>query len=170
MKHTFRREYSTEAIQEAIEEFEGEPIIVHRGFIYRDQTLQPIEKDTALNTKSLVLCLDGTGNDFGLQPFTNVLKLFRMLDKDGNGQICYYQPGIGVNFEASSNSILEENFTSSKTSGIVSKFDTFFAFTLKKHVIAAYNFLCRFYSRGDRIYLFGFRYDLHYRMLYPSQY
>lgn len=156
MSHTHYREYTEEAMATAMAEYEGEPLIVSQGHIFRDHTLQLNQPDSALNSKHLVLCLDGTGNNFGLNPFTNVLKLFRMLDKDDATQLCYYQPGIGVNFEASSDNISEGNFLSSNWGRIVSRADTYFAFTLKKHVIAAYNFLCRFYKTGDKIYLLGF--------------
>ncbi|KAK6461455.1 hypothetical protein DFJ63DRAFT_183375 [Scheffersomyces coipomensis] len=105
---------------------------------------------------NLVLCLDGTENEFGVKPYSNVLKTFGMLEKDNPHQLCYYQPGIGVRFEAESNNYEEVNFVSSKTSKVTNKLDSIVAFSLDRHVIAAYNFLCRFYKRGDRIYLFGF--------------
>lgn len=152
------RQYSLEAMSEAMQEYADEPLIVSKNVIYRDHSLLSHSADFTQAPKKLVLCLDGTGNTFNMQPFTNVLKLFRMLDKDSIQQICYYQPGIGVNFDTSSNSLTDGAFISSRLGGVLSQMDYLFAFSLKKHVIAAYNFLCRFYNQGDRIYLFGFRY------------
>lgn len=44
--------------------------------------------------KSIVVCCDGTGNEIGVN-MSNVLKLYRMLEKD-EGQIVYYDPGVGT--------------------------------------------------------------------------
>ena len=45
----------------------------------------------------LVLCFDGTGNKFsGTDADSNILKIYRMLDRDGDDQYHYYQPGIGT--------------------------------------------------------------------------
>ncbi|RLV91802.1 Uncharacterized protein JA1_003608 [Spathaspora sp. JA1] len=107
-------------------------------------------------TKSLILCLDGTENEFGPKPFTNVLKLFAMLEKDNNDQLCYYQPGIGTSFQSESKDLRETNFISSNITRFVNQVDSMVAFTVKVHVIAAYEFLCKFYNKGDKIYLFGF--------------
>lgn len=44
-----------------------------------------------------VLCFDGTGNKFsGTDADSNILKIYRMLDRDGDDQYHYYQPGIGT--------------------------------------------------------------------------
>lgn len=45
--------------------------------------------------KNIILCLDGTANSFGAGPETNVLKLFRMLEKDSPNQLVYYQREYG---------------------------------------------------------------------------
>ncbi|HEY4833410.1 MAG TPA: DUF2235 domain-containing protein, partial [Bradyrhizobium sp.] len=44
--------------------------------------------------KNIVICCDGTGNEIGSN-ISNVLKLFRVLEKDA-GQRVYYHPGIGT--------------------------------------------------------------------------
>ena len=47
--------------------------------------------------KKFVLCFDGTGNKFsGTDADSNILKIYRMLDRDGDDQFHYYQPGIGT--------------------------------------------------------------------------
>lgn len=48
-------------------------------------------------TKKFVLCFDGTGNKFsGTESDSNILKIYRMLDRNGDDQFHYYQPGIGT--------------------------------------------------------------------------
>ena len=44
--------------------------------------------------RNLVLCLDGTSNQYSATN-TNVVKLYAMLDR-ADGQLAYYQPGIGT--------------------------------------------------------------------------
>jgi uncharacterized protein (DUF2235 family) len=47
--------------------------------------------------KKFVLCFDGTGNKFsGTNADSNILKIYRMLDRNGDDQFHYYQPGIGT--------------------------------------------------------------------------
>jgi uncharacterized protein (DUF2235 family) len=47
--------------------------------------------------KKFVLCFDGTGNKFsGTDADSNILKIYRMLDRNGDDQFHYYQPGIGT--------------------------------------------------------------------------
>ncbi|KAK6205505.1 uncharacterized protein RJT21DRAFT_124643 [Scheffersomyces amazonensis] len=136
----------------------NEPIVSFRGVNYSSTEFNNNDINLAADggPVNLVLCLDGTDNEFGIQPYSNVLKIFGMLEKDNDNQVCYYQPGVGVNFKAESNNYQEVNYVSSKASKITNSLDSVLAFTLDKHVIAAYNFLCRFYKRGDHIYLFGF--------------
>jgi uncharacterized protein (DUF2235 family) len=44
--------------------------------------------------KKFVLCFDGTGNKFsGTESDSNILKIYRMLDRNGDDQFHYYQPG-----------------------------------------------------------------------------
>ncbi|KAG7664457.1 uncharacterized protein J8A68_002013 [[Candida] subhashii] len=137
------------------------PIIQFRDKKYtiEDLTnkLSGLEKELSPN-KNLILCLDGTDNDFGPKPFTNVLQLFRTLEKDNPSQLCYYQPGIGSSFMA--DNVGRRHFEMSNVNHLSNRVDSMIAFTIKKHVLAAYGFLARFYNRGDKIFLFGFRYEL----------
>ncbi|CAN8105491.1 unnamed protein product [Discula destructiva] len=105
--------------------------------------------------RKLVLCFDGTGNKFhGDDSDSNILKIFRMLDRTAHDQYHYYQPGIGTYVVSSSlthtsaRSRLHSWFTKAKDSAIGSSFD--------QHVVGGYRFLMRFYSPGDAIYIFGF--------------
>ncbi|KFA77446.1 hypothetical protein S40288_03112 [Stachybotrys chartarum IBT 40288] len=105
--------------------------------------------------RKLVLCFDGTGNKFhGDDSDSNILKIFRMLDREAEDQFHYYQPGIGtyVVSDSLSHSSLRARISSwyqkAKDSAIGSSFD--------QHVVGGYRFLMRFYNPGDEIYMFGF--------------
>ena len=54
--------------------------------------------DASLNLngepKTFVLCFDGTGNKFsGTDSDSNILKIYRMLDRSQGNHFHYYQPG-----------------------------------------------------------------------------
>ncbi|KAI9730880.1 MAG: hypothetical protein M1834_005598 [Cirrosporium novae-zelandiae] len=105
--------------------------------------------------KTFVLCFDGTGNKLtATGDDSNILKIYRMLDREDNNQFHYYQPGIGTYVTSpglSDDSILSKvksYFIEAKDSAIGTSFD--------QHVMAGYRFLMRFYCTGDDIYFFGF--------------
>lgn len=133
-----------------------DPIISYNGSSYSANDNVRIIKDT--QSKNIVFCFDGTENEFGPLPFTNVLKLFRILERDNRSQLCYYQPGIGSTYHADLDDAFRKSFKSTTLSRINNRFDAIVAFTLENHVMTAYSFLARVYNTGDKIYLFGFRY------------
>ena len=46
--------------------------------------------------KTIILCCDGTSNEFG-RVNTNVVRLFQSLDlTPASGQVAYYDPGVGT--------------------------------------------------------------------------
>lgn len=105
--------------------------------------------------KTFVLCFDGTGNKFaGTDSDSNILKIYRMLDRNQGHQFHYYQPGIGTYVTTGSLSSsgtfsrIKSWYLKGKDSAIGSSFD--------QHVIGGYKFLMRYYSPGDEIYFFGF--------------
>ena len=54
--------------------------------------IDPCGCDDAAPTRELVLCFDGTGNTFRADGSeTNILKIFRMLDRTAGDQYHYYQ-------------------------------------------------------------------------------
>lgn len=54
------------------------------------------ETEVDRKPRTFVLCFDGTGNKFsGTDADSNILKIYRMLDRD-QGDFFYYQPGIGT--------------------------------------------------------------------------
>ncbi|KAJ4300887.1 hypothetical protein N0V90_002975 [Kalmusia sp. IMI 367209] len=53
--------------------------------------------------RKFILCFDGTGNKFsGTDADSNILKIYRLLDRNEDDQFHYYQPGIGTYVVSSS--------------------------------------------------------------------
>ncbi|KNG85718.1 hypothetical protein ANOM_006735 [Aspergillus nomiae NRRL 13137] len=105
--------------------------------------------------KQFVLCFDGTGNKFcGDKSDSNVLKIFRMLDRSKSHQFHYYQPGIGTYVTSKSLSSsgrfhrIRSAYLKAKDSAVGSSF--------ADHVMGGYKFLMRYYAPGDEIYFIGF--------------
>ncbi|TWU71111.1 hypothetical protein ED733_001321 [Metarhizium rileyi] len=118
-------------------------------------TAMGMPRDTGRTPRKLILCFDGTGNKFhGDESDSNILKIFRMLDRSAGDQYHYYQPGIGTYVISDSLSHsgvrarIKSWYQKAKDSAIGSSFD--------QHVVGGYRFLMRFYQRGDEIYMFGF--------------
>lgn len=103
-------------------------------------------------SKNIVLCFDGTENQFGPLPYTNVLKVFKMLDK--TSQSCYYQPGIGVGWHADCSI---PNYRHTWKTRAFQKLDAAAGTSFGDHVKAGYKYIIHNYNQGDKIYLFGFR-------------
>ncbi|KAA8911731.1 hypothetical protein FN846DRAFT_773720 [Sphaerosporella brunnea] len=105
--------------------------------------------------KKLVLCFDGTGNKFkGNSGDTNILKIFRMLDRTGGNHVHYYQPGIGTYI---TNGTLSRVHIGSRMKSWVDKaMDAAVGTSFDQHVMGGYKFIMRFYEPGDDIYMFGF--------------
>ncbi|CDO95112.1 unnamed protein product [Kluyveromyces dobzhanskii CBS 2104] len=104
--------------------------------------------------KNIILCFDGTDNTFGPNPFSNVLKVYRMLDNsDYRKQICYYQPGIGTSLEYDSQTGISGFLNWSKLKMAV---DSCIAYSLDHHIVTAYMYLMHHYEPGDKIVMFGF--------------
>jgi uncharacterized protein (DUF2235 family) len=99
-------------------------------------------------SRNLVLCLDGTSNQYAANN-TNVVKLYALLDRtNADRQIPYYQPGIGTMTPAGIWGRIKR--------WVVKQLDLAIALFLSTHVTDAYRFLMRYYQEGDRIYIFGF--------------
>ncbi|PYI00529.1 sporulation associated protein [Aspergillus sclerotiicarbonarius CBS 121057] len=106
-------------------------------------------------SRELVLCFDGTGNTFRADGGeSNILKIFRMLDRKKAERYCYYQPGIGTeDMEAGTVANMAFPFSDRPLSKII---DQAFATSFAQHVINGYRFLARRWKKGSHIYLFGF--------------
>jgi uncharacterized protein (DUF2235 family) len=98
-------------------------------------------------TKKIVLCLDGTSNQYAATN-TNVVKLYAMLDRARNDQLTYYQPGIGT--------FAPPGVWGRIKRWIVTRLDLAIAWLLSDHVTDAYRFLMRYYQDGDQVFIFGF--------------
>ncbi|XP_006462906.1 hypothetical protein AGABI2DRAFT_224560 [Agaricus bisporus var. bisporus H97] len=98
--------------------------------------------------RTLVLCFDGTGDQFDADN-SNIVQLVSLLKKnDRNKQMVYYQSGIGT-------------YTSSKAvapwwSAFQKTLDEMVAWNLDSHVMGGYEFLMQNYIEGDKICIFGF--------------
>ncbi len=96
--------------------------------------------------KNIVVCCDGTNNEIETCT-TNVLKLFRCLEKDA-GQVVFYDPGIGTIARVKPWSPLREKLSAG--------FELATGKGIDDRVLRAYGFLMNTYEEGDKIFLFGF--------------
>lgn len=97
--------------------------------------------------KNIVICLDGTGNQFG-RDLSNVVKIFRMLERIPGKQVAYYDPGVGTMGDPT-----YKTWTARKINKVLG---LAFGRGLTKNLIEAYTFLMENYEVGDRVFLFGF--------------
>ncbi|KAI0109356.1 hypothetical protein F4776DRAFT_643546 [Hypoxylon sp. NC0597] len=117
-------------------------------------TMNPT-KETRHTPRKLVLCFDGTGNKFrGDDSDSNILKIFRCLDREAGDQYHYYQPGIGT--YVVSNSLSHTTLRARIRSWYLKAKDSAVGSSFDQHVVGGYRFLMRFYNPGDEIYFFGF--------------
>src|SRR5712692_7717700 len=107
----------------------------------------PIGESSKLASRNLVICCDGTNNEFG-ETNTNVVRLVQTLEHDPNAQLVYYDPGVGT---------LPEPGLFSKPGKTLSKWlGLAFGRGLVRNVQKAYGFLMESWRPGDRVFLFGF--------------
>lgn len=97
--------------------------------------------------KNIVICCDGTGNEFG-DHNSNVVKLYGTLIIDGHQQIGYYHPGVGTMGAPTAHNRLEKLW--SMALGLA------FGAGLLANVGDAYRYLMNVYEDGDQVFLFGF--------------
>jgi uncharacterized protein (DUF2235 family) len=97
--------------------------------------------------KNIVICCDGTSNDFGHEN-SNVVKLYSVLEKNTAEQTVYYDPGVGTpsTYDAF-NPITRQ---------VKHYFGKCFGYGLSDNIMEAYAFLMKTYEAGDQIYCFGF--------------
>jgi len=98
-------------------------------------------------TKNIVICCDGTCNQFG-SVNTNVVRLFQSIDRNSEEQVAFYDPGVGT-FAA--------KFFGFYTGKFLGKLlGAAFGYGVKKNMEACYRFLMDNYAPGDQVYIFGF--------------
>ena len=96
--------------------------------------------------KNIVICCDGTHNEFGAVN-TNVVKVYKAMVCDSS-QIGYYHPGVGTIGARSALTGIGRWWT--KVIGLA------FGYGLSDNVADAYQFLMRNFQQGDQVYIFGF--------------
>ena len=97
--------------------------------------------------RNLVLCCDGTANEFA-QDRTNVVKLYSVLNHDPQLQRAYYHPGLGTMEPGGALTPIARRVT--KLLGAA------FGYGLSDDIRDAYVFLMQRYEPGDRVFMFGF--------------
>lgn len=97
--------------------------------------------------RNIVLCCDGTSNQFS-KDRTSVIKLFHALVKKEGTQLVYYHPGIGT--RAPSGIGTKTGSKLGRIAGLA------FGYRLQDDITDAYRFLMNNYEEGDRVYIFGF--------------
>ena len=97
--------------------------------------------------RNLIVCCDGTSNEFG-KVNTNVVRIVQVAVHDDPSQLIYYDPGVGT--LAKPGPITRIGKAISKT------IDLAFATGLTGKVADAYIYLMETWQPGDRIYIFGF--------------
>jgi uncharacterized protein (DUF2235 family) len=97
--------------------------------------------------KNVVVCCDGTGNEYGDRN-TNVLKLYSVLPFNDREQVSFYDPGVGTFSLPGALTVPMKLVT--KVFGLA------FGLGISQNIADAYQFLMRTYEEGDRVYLFGF--------------
>lgn len=98
-------------------------------------------------SKNIVICCDGTGNEYG-ENKSNVLKLYQTLVIQPGAQTAYYHPGVGTMGARNALSAIGKWWT--RVRGLA------FGYGLSDNIADAYQFLMNEFEDTDKIYLFGF--------------
>ncbi|KAH8118157.1 hypothetical protein DFH11DRAFT_1687160 [Phellopilus nigrolimitatus] len=114
---------------------------------YHGPVIPPNQNGNHRN-RTLVLCFDGTGDQFDMDN-SNVVQFFSVLKKgDRSRQLVYYQSGIGT--------YSIPQVATPFYSNTYKLLDLLFATHLNHHVMSGYKFLMQNYREGDKICIFGF--------------
>ncbi|KAI0785595.1 hypothetical protein C8Q75DRAFT_794543 [Abortiporus biennis] len=98
--------------------------------------------------RTIVLCFDGTGDQFDSDN-SNIVEFFSLLQKDDHTQqLVYYQSGIGT--------YTKPQIATPIMSKMSKLADEAVAWNLDAHVMDGYSFLMQSYQAGDKICIFGF--------------
>lgn len=94
--------------------------------------------------KNIVICSDGTGNEYGSN-ITNVVETYKLASKTKD-QVVYYDPGVGTG-----GYLYDEG-----TGKLKAAYDSGTGSGVHKNVEQAYTYLMEVYEPGDKVFLFGF--------------
>jgi uncharacterized protein (DUF2235 family) len=97
--------------------------------------------------RNIVVCCDGTNNQFGICN-TNVVRLLQIAVQDAERQIVYYDPGVGT--------LPEPGLLTRAGKAISRGIKQAFATDIEDKVGTAYAHLMEVWRPGDQVYLFGF--------------
>lgn len=97
--------------------------------------------------KNIVICLDGTGNQFK-EENSNVVKFYRVLKRDPKIQVAYYDPGVGT--------LANPSYRTPIAKKLNKVFGLAFGWGIMQNVEEAYSYLMDHYETDDRIFIFGF--------------
>lgn len=96
--------------------------------------------------RNIVVCCDGTGNQFGTAN-SNVVKLYWTLSRQDK-QTAYYHPGLGTMGSRNALSVIGKWWT--RVRGLA------FGYGFSDNVADVYSFLMGEFQPGDKIFIFGF--------------
>jgi len=96
--------------------------------------------------RNIVVCCDGTGNQYG-SANSNVVKLYWTLSAEDK-QTAYYHPGVGTMGARNALSVLGKWWT--KVRGLA------FGYGFSDNIADVYSFLMGEFKPGDQIFIFGF--------------
>ncbi|KLO20166.1 hypothetical protein SCHPADRAFT_32706 [Schizopora paradoxa] len=114
---------------------------------YKGPVIPPSTKERR-KQRTLILCFDGTGDQFD-NDNSNVVQFFSLLKKgDSMQQLCYYQAGIGT--------YTIPQIATPLYSSLAKTWDMMLGSSLNHHVMGGYEFLMENFRNGDRICIFGF--------------
>jgi uncharacterized protein (DUF2235 family) len=97
--------------------------------------------------RNLVICFDGTNNQFGPQN-TNVVRVAQVLERGPSTQRLYYDPGVGT--------FPEPGYVTRIGKGLSNLMGLAFGVGLGWKVTQAYSYLMDYWEPGDNVFLFGF--------------
>ncbi|VDB86426.1 unnamed protein product [Peniophora sp. CBMAI 1063] len=140
---------------EIVNDSPREPLDRKRRPNDKSSPVRPMTCDCSKEGRNLVVCIDGTSNQFG-EMNTNVIELYSLVPKDGRGQgdnkqqRTYYNSGIGTYARPSWKSWAWYKQVFGH------KVDLAIAWNFERIVLDAYRWLSETYEDGDCIFLFGF--------------
>lgn len=86
--------------------------------------------------KNIIVFSDGTGQEGGEGPDTNIYKLFKMLENRTERQVAFYDRGLGTGWR--------------KITGNIG------GMGISDNILECYHFIFENYQAGDKLFLFGF--------------